>query len=354
MKRKLLIIFGIFLLCYFKLILAAEQNEGNKSLEHTRITPHLESKITLGENLVYCSTFQIAWNSLQDNIVNDRLQLKRNQDFADYLNKQLSSINDLDEDCYVAISGYLSNELIDKINNQLKLKFGNHAPIFMEREMNDPDATIITYSYLFKEIVFKKRFEVINENLHFQYGDQTILLQGFGVKPNNADSKLRKQVTIIDESIENGFIVELETTSRTDQVVLAKIEPKDSLLETISYVQEKVKESNSKKFLRKREALIIPKIDFSIKHSFSELENNVILNLSGNWHIAQAEQWVNFKLDEQGLTMESDSFMVMLRSIPNMYVFDKPFLLYIKKSSAKYPYLAIWVEHPEILIQNEI
>jgi len=40
----------------------------SKDLKHTIITAHLEEKIVPGKNVIYCSTFQLAWNESREEI----------------------------------------------------------------------------------------------------------------------------------------------------------------------------------------------------------------------------------------------------------------------------------------------
>lgn len=45
-------------------------------LKKTHITPHMEVPIQSGQNLVYCSTFQIAWNKLKDDIIQEDIKAR--------------------------------------------------------------------------------------------------------------------------------------------------------------------------------------------------------------------------------------------------------------------------------------
>jgi hypothetical protein len=46
--------------------------------------------------------------------------------------------------------------------------------------------------------------------------------------------------------------------------------------------------------------------------------------------------------------------MKILRGIapePRRFVFDSPFLLFIKEPQARYPYLALWINNSELLVK---
>jgi len=54
----------------------------SECLERTRIIAHMKSAITVDENLIYCSTFQIAWNLMQNDIVKDQIFLQGDPEIA--------------------------------------------------------------------------------------------------------------------------------------------------------------------------------------------------------------------------------------------------------------------------------
>jgi len=61
-------------------------------------------------------------------------------------------------------------------------------------------------------------------------------------------------------------------------------------------------------------------------------------------------QKIEFKLDRSGAELEAESKMECYPA-PVHYDFDSPFLLYMKKRDALYPFLVIWVDNPELLVK---
>lgn len=57
-------------------------------------------------------------------------------------------------------------------------------------------------------------------------------------------------------------------------------------------------------------------------------------------------------LSERGVVLKSESFM-MVSSVPLKIIFDKLFLIMMMKRGAKYPYFAMWVATPELMIPWE-
>jgi hypothetical protein len=72
--------------------------------------------------------------------------------------------------------------------------------------------------------------------------------------------------------------------------------------------------------------------------------------------LAVAEQGIRFRLDENGARLESTAYVgwkCTARVKPAQYVFDKPFLLCLKRKSCDQPYLAFWIETPELMMETK-
>jgi hypothetical protein len=64
-----------------------------------------------------------------------------------------------------------------------------------------------------------------------------------------------------------------------------------------------------------------------------------------------AKQAVRFRLDETGAVLKSETLLAASLTQRNL-VFDKPFLIYMKRGNAKAPYFALWVGNAELLVPN--
>jgi len=101
------------------------------------------------------------------------------------------------------------------------------------------------------------------------------------------------------------------------------------------------------------ESLVVPIIDLNVQRRYAELEGRFLTN--PKWskiYLAVAEQGIRFRLDENGARLESTAdqrWTSKVREKPAQYIFDKPFLLYLKRKSSDQPYLAMWIETPELL-----
>lgn len=190
------------------------------------ITSYLNEKIT-DKNLIYCSTFQLVWNQLIENYTREPVKLEIALKIVDELNKQSFVKDHLSDDCYLTLSGFSRDGIVQKIKQQLKEKFNETSQIQFETDRPDD---IIIYAFLLKIIQFAKKFD--KTSIYWSGKD----IRAFGFADDNPDMELKKQVKILHYNTDDDFSIQL-ITEQEDVLVLAKIEPKDTLEETVSYVE---------------------------------------------------------------------------------------------------------------------
>lgn len=339
-----------FVLLLLPALLASEQDSvGITQSTRTLLTPHLEQAITPGKNVLYCSTFQIAWNTLQDEIIKDSIRLTGDPPIARALNKRLSTKEDLSEESYVAMADWLTEEYLKRINQTLRKTFGNEAPKEV-KEPIEPNA-ILAYAYLFKNLKFAKEFDRLKKPIRFAIGPETTDVKAFGIEKGSWDKhrhELWQQVNEIDIRNEDDFIIRLASKSEKDEITLAKVKPLSTLLETFAAVEKRI--NNAGPHYHTASELIIPVFDFNVERHFPELEGRWLLNKGWESHfIGKAIQWIRFKLDEKGVALKSEARIEYLTGIEYSLVFDKPFLIYLKQKGGKYPYFAMWVDNPDLM-----
>lgn len=325
----------------------------SRELKQTNVSPHMESEIEKGKNLIYCVTFQLAWNELKDNIIKENIKLTDEPNIAPFLNKSLSTKKDLSDNDYVAMVGFGKDKILDKINVDLKKKFGSDAPKVDEKLDKDD---ILAYAYLYKDLKFKHEFEKLKESIKFKTNGGTVDVNGFGIATTNDNSKrydIARQVAVIDYKNDDDFIVRLASESDKDEIVLAKVDSKNTILNTINEVSRRIKGSKGESFGEK-DIFKIPSMDFYINHSYEELIKKYFANNGfEDYQIIKAMQDIRFKLDEKGAQLKSEAKIMGTKSCPapsaekpKNLVFDKPYLLMLREKGAKYPYFAMWVENP--------
>lgn len=336
--------------------MAQEKAADSKTLKYTTITPQLESDIQPGKNLIFCNTFQLAWNQLTDNIIKGDLHLTNEPPVVKILNKmrKIITTKDLSEKYYLAMTGYGRDNIVAKINKAMQKKFGKEAWLLTEK-LNPDD--ILAFAFLMKNLKFKAQFDDSERGMRFNNSDT---VKSFGIqKFNPRDEKmneLSRQVEILSYNKDSKeYIVRLISESTDDELILARVEPGKNLWDTVKKVDNTIKSSTPEK-LQMNDILQIPEIDFFIEHSYNELLGKHFLNKGfRDYFITKAMQLTKFRLDKTGATLKSKAVIVATRSIARgmkVMVFDKPFMLILREKKSKNPYFVVWVDNPEILVKK--
>ncbi len=353
MKKTCLILFSLSLITVIGMnwsVLA--KKETSIMPKETLVTPYLQTKFTSGKNLLYCGSFQLAWNELQNTIIKEPIKLNGAFELTKTLNKQSFTKENLDSNSYIAMADYLTVDFLQKLNENLKNKFGKDAPIIKEA----PDKNLImSYAFLAKKLDFMTPFEDLSEKLNFSSNNKKTPVKAFGVsKYNYKLQAMGKQVRILSYKDPNDFILSLTTKSTHEKLILAKIKPGSTLEQTLAMVEARSKKNYDSSNLNDDETVQIPKLNFLIDHSYQELEGKAFLNKGWKgWSIFKAKQWIKFQLNEKGAAVKSEGKIIMIKGTmnqPRSFIFDQPFLIYLKEEGKK-PYFALWVDNAELLVK---
>ncbi|MCX8036189.1 MAG: hypothetical protein N3D11_03850 [Candidatus Sumerlaeia bacterium] len=309
-------------------------------LRNTVVTPVLDAEIPPGKNLIYCAAFQPAWEELRQNL---KASLPEAPTAVRALDRSLVGKPDLPEDACVALGG-LAGDLPDKIRAGVRKKFGAAAP-----PLDDLATTLAAYALLQKTVQFPQEFALHDKPLNFSAGAVQFPAAAFGFAPDTGGDllreKLRAQVGLVDSNPETGqFVVRLQSRSPDDEIILARITPEKSLLQTIEAVSVRIAKGQPAP-LAAGDTLAIPQIGLDIRHVFTEI-SRYVGTLTGRPGLAV--QQIHFTLGEKSIAVKSET-QILAAAAPRRLVFDQPFLLWLRKTGSRYPYLAIWVGHPEIL-----
>jgi prepilin-type processing-associated H-X9-DG protein len=328
----------------------------------TDIVPHLQGQIQPGRNYIFCGTFQLAWNELQDKLVKAPLALSGSPPMADELNRQTFRRGDLSESSYVAMAGTQSSGIGGRIQSAMKTRFPSVTPRLTDPSMGD---VLVAYAFLQKNLPFATKFDKLPKPLRFRSRDGAIPVVGFGIEQfgnhGYRDDRLKEQVTILDYTSDDDFLLRLET--KTDEIILAKLAPHASLADTIAAVLQRIREPVGERVepkLRKNESLAVPKFRFNVNREYTELIGKKFQN--GGWtnfHIGGATQEIRFLLNEAGARLESEAVIAVKNGHsepppkPRHFIFDRPFLICLREQHGTQPYFAVWVENSEVLTKRE-
>lgn len=357
------------LACVFLVIFAKNANHNQlagppllktdaKQLKETLVTPHLETPIEPGRNVLWCSTFQLVWNEACRYAGGD-IHLKDEPAVVATLNKRTANETDVDSGSCLIMSGLVEDGIVGKIRRELGSKFaGQAAPDLLNNiEPSLPAEGYLAYAYLFRQLPFAHAFRRLDKPLDFG----SAKLASFGMQPVGSqrdDLDLAEQVSVLDYRDENDLIVELAPKNKDERIVLAKITPADTLQRTIEAVQHRTASTgveNWQQMLQLGETIIVPVFNFELWKQYDELLGRSVTthgSLDG-MPIVAALQSIRFRFDECGAVLKSEAGAAMKCAearTPRRLVFDRPFLILLERRDATCPYFALWVDNPELLV----
>jgi len=332
----------------------------SEKLQQTVIVPTLDSPCPPNKNVIWCSSFQLAWNEVRDKVIGAPLEVVRAEEIALRLNTAKQSSSDLEPRSFYAAGGRIRDGIVGKIKKDMATRFPSH-PL---PDFNDYDGGILAYSYLTANVPFKFPFEQVEKGVAFadSQGRET-QVDAFGLPESlqNKSRKTRQQVEVLycRHSIEGDQYEEISECaidlcrySRPYQVIVALVEPKGSLDRTLEYVRAQI--DKARRFrgageLGRTDILEVPEMVWKIDHRFLELVGKVLANVKGP--ITEAMQTIEFRLDRSGAKVESEALLAA-KSAPKRLRFNRPFLVYMQKRGSAQPFFVMWVDNAELLTRK--
>ncbi|HEX42200.1 MAG TPA: hypothetical protein ENN81_09090 [Phycisphaerales bacterium] len=327
-----------------------------RDLLQTIVTAHLEQEIAPDRNVLYCATFQLAWNELCD-YFGCEIHMPDEHPMVAVLNKRAITSMDLDPNSYIALAGINSDEFFLHAEQMLKGRFGPRAsPILLDIARDQaPRNYWITYAYLFKELRFRYPFDRLPEPLFF--GQSPVQCFGFG--PPGRRSVVAgwalSQVRICDFVGEDDFIVSLSLESSEDRLYLAKVAPLARLDQTIESVMARIREPQFRHVVPR--TMKVPLLNFDLMRSFTELLGKPLRLTNPDREEAPfviARQRIRFRFDEKGAVLLSEALgagggLPDDPPKPKDLIFDRPFLIMLAREGTANPYFVLWVANAELL-----
>jgi hypothetical protein len=337
------------------------------------VVPTLDTPAPVGKSVLWCSSFQLAWNQLRNDIVNEPVRLANAQEIADRLNRAPQSVDDIAPDSVFAVAGFERDGIREKIRLSMAQRFpGSPIPAIP----GGPDA-IVAFAHLAADVKYQFPFHVWAKPLSFvDSRGRTTPVRCFGIPPFDyrIPEEVVNQVRVLFAPTTHGqlseFAIDLSSKSQPNQIVLALLKPALSLTDTLAEVQKRIDSFQARiqlnpkfkdELLHHDERVLVPAMNWRIAHGFSELEGpdkSLLNDCCRKQFIAQAYQDIEFKLDANGATVSSNAHLAVTTTMKNpdlqprpdtAFFFDRPFLIYLKKRDAKHPFFVMWVNDAELL-----
>lgn len=301
--------------------------------KNTQFIPTLENEISDSKNSIYCATLLFAWDEIR-NEINSPLSIPSEFTELNLLNNSKSFQNVLENNEY---------ESSVEIN-------GN---------------SIIAKAEFDKSLPFEHQLQNLSNKLTFN-GQK---VAAFGLIGLCAYEQFQN-IKIIYYKNDSNFIVKLLPKEKEHEVILFMSEKKFNSISEMNKEIERLTEIGKKEiknnkinwkyYYKEEDQLIIPKFNFNIETNYDSLEGNKFSSENENYNIERAFQRTAFKLDESGAIIESEAEIeVTVEEIeetekpkPKKMIFDKPFLILLKRTDAKNPYFGLWTTNTELMIKE--
>lgn len=336
MKKKSLALSALILMGILSCKTERQFSEGKKLSEFkkTQFIPTLEHQVTKDKNAIYAATLLFAWDEIRTQLESP---IKVSDSYADLalINQSTSFKNVLKKDEYTA-SGEIERDSI---------------------------TAIATFD---KALPFEFSLQSYSDKLIF--GGEKV--SSFGVNGFDEGGK-RGLVRIVYYKNDSNFIIKLLPKDTEHDIILFKTDKSFATIAAMAKEIEKLtKLGNAEKENRKLswkyhynddDEVVIPKLNFNIQTNYATLEGNKFSTQKKQFHIGTVWQRTAFLLDESGAAVESEVMIAAAveaiegeseKPKPKKMVFDKPFLVLLKRTEAVNPYLGLWIANAELMVKE--
>lgn len=321
----------------------------------------------------------MAWDLLRKDFAQEPIKLEGAEEVAERLNGAQFPADAVVPGNSYAVGGRYSEGVVARIREDMARRF----PDAKLPRLEEPQDGVLTFAYFQSKVRFPIPFHNHPTGMEFQ-DSQGRVFRAAAFGPQAAPypfvkrdkdvpldenqrkelrdkietlSKLRTQIEILyvklsPEEKALTFAIDLCKDSTPDQVILARLERKGTLGETVADLEKNItlnKPAPEYRGLIRGDQLWVPELALDLDHRFQELEGPE--RRFGNERLRglflhTAAQTIRFQLDATGAEVAS-SGMVGARKgrTAQQYQFNRPFLLYMKKRGAKQPFLVLWVDN---------
>jgi hypothetical protein len=318
-------------------------------LPRTTVTAHLAEKHAAGKNLIWCASVQTAWDQLGA-VLKQPLDLEGDPEMARGLNRKLVQEADLPPGKFYARAGFFKDGIVQTIRSEMALRFPKAPMPSWPAPTEDDEA--LAFASLHTDLpfgtpLFRHAGISFNGTKVAAFG----LWDSHGKVPTPDQMK---QVIVRDFQSDRDFVVELYPKGGEERIIVARVTPGATLLETVTSVMARLDRPPAAAFTV-ADDLMIPCINFDLIRSYSEVTGpSHRIKGRASW-IGDAQQMIRFRFDEQGALLGSYSYIdTSLNGDPpkgRKMICDGPFLILLARSAGRMPYFAFWVDNDELLIR---
>lgn len=304
-----------------------------ETLKQTDFVTTLENPISENKNIIYAPAFLYAWGKIKEQLKSPIIVGSTNSIDFNLLNKSISHQSSLTDNEYSATA-----EIVD--------------------------GAIIAKAFFNKTLPFETKLQVLDDPINF---DKT-KVSAFGMYYYSEDAIKFTQILYFKD--DNNFVLKLIPKDKQHEIILVKgldkyQTLKDAIKLTNDLVSQGKQEQTDTKLLWKyqivqEDIFAIPTIKFNIATNYKNIEGQRFLTGDNKKHSVElAYQRTGFIFNENGAVVESEAVAVTdsasaepVITHPKKMIFDRPFLIIIKRADKINPYFVMKVTNAELLTRK--
>lgn len=298
-------------------------------------------------NFIWGGAMNLAWNDLTENILHEKLILNTANsealNIAKHFNTSRISKTILDPESYYIKSGY-GQKTVNTINTETRQKFPQKSFGNLSLFLRSTD--IIAYAYFLKDMKYAEEFT-----------KDTLQFNGKTVTAFYAETKKqRKTVNIVTYKNDEQFIVSLKLKTNGDDFFLAKGYNMKNLQEALKTINKTAAAAYDT--MTEDDFFSAPNIHINYQRNYDEIIGKALANDHFQGYIiGEMFENIRFDMDQKGARAENEAVITMLatsgppnpQAKPRYLVFDKPFLIIMKRTTSEIPYFILGVNNSAIM-----
>lgn len=332
----------------------------------------LDTPLDPKKNTIWCASAPVAWKALKE-VVGGDIEIEDAPPWVGALNRSPIGLTDIDSAAVVTGAGWIKDGVVEDIQARVRETFGEERDPWLDTFADSlGDDNLIAYAYLATRLEFPEPLDPVPGGILTQvdeYDDGTtdkFFAQAFGLEhtfdaEDPRHQRIAKHVRVhgYEPAKEwyrpRGFVVVLEGKDAKGDVILARLEPKQTLRTTVEAALAKLSLEPDR--LGDGDWLHVPLFDYHISRSYRELIGKQMLNPGFDGApFLRVLQSIRFRLNESGSDLRSRmGYAVKSVEDPKVkfLIFKLPFLVLLKERHAERPYFAMWVANTEVLVREK-
>ena len=287
------------------------------ALEKTDFVPTLESSFNTESNIIYGATIPFAWNEIK-NIIGTPLNNFTSKELEE-LNGTKSFLNVLKENEY-------------------------------ETSVEVNGSVITAKAYFRKSLPFEEPLTKFKKSLKF--GESNV--ESFGLRGSCRCTGSCSSVRINYFNNENDFSISLFPENKEHEIILIMNQKvKNNLSDFTEYLKVIRQQKNQNVYFNHSDKIEIPIIEFNLEKNFDQFIGSTFSSAMSSFEVRKAYQRNAFILNENGAEVESKALIEVAESAsiskPKMMIFNKPFVIFLKRKDADNPYFGVYIGNDELL-----